>query len=255
MRLLFVYLSFLLGLTVTAQKVKVTFIKSIPLKADAYYGTDTFENIYYNINDVLYKKTPKKTYQYNNLALGKINSISLFNPLELVVFYKDFNNVIILDNTLNEIQKLSFIDKNISSVAKASKNNLWLYNTDAQQLELYNYKTKTVLAKSQPQSLLDPKAMQGHANFVWVKTKDNTLKVFNNYGSEINTIDKNIEVFAINKLGDVIFKSDNSLYLKSKTIEEINLNKNLDIKNISVIDNKLYIFNGKAIFIFKFLKI
>jgi len=173
----------------------------------------------------------------------------------LVIFYKDFNNVIILDNTLNEIQKLSFIDKNISRVAKASKNNLWLFNTDVQQLELYNYKTKTVLAKSQPQSLLSSKEMYGNANYVWVKTASNSIKVFNIYGSEVKEIKKNIAVFTVSKSGDVIFESDNTLYLKSKTTEKIKLNKNLEIKNVSVVDNKLYIFNGKAIFMFKILKI
>jgi len=175
----------LFGLVGKAQDLKTSLIKSYPLKADVFYGADSFENTYYSINNVLYKATPKKTYEYNNLALGAISSVSIYNPLELVVFYRDFNSLVILDNTLNEIQKIAFLDKNISLVAKADKNRLWLYNVDVQQLELYDYKTKTVLSKSQPQSLLDPKEMHGNANFVWVKTVTDNLKIFNVYGSEV----------------------------------------------------------------------
>jgi len=255
MRYLFVFLSFLLGINSSAQEIKTAFIKSFPLKADTYYGTDAFENVYYGINDVLYKKTPTKTYQYNNLALGSISSVSIFNPLELVVFYKDFNSVIILDNTLNPIQKLSFLDKNISLVAKAGKNKLWLYNTDVQQLELYNYKTKSVLAKSQPQSLLDPKEMSGNANYVWIKTASNTIKVFNIYGSEVTEIKKQIDVFAISKSGVIIFKSSNELYSKSEKTQKIELNQNINIKYLSVVDNNLYFFDGNILFTFKILKI
>ncbi len=244
----------LFSLVAKAQDLKTSFIKSYPLKADVFYGADSFENTYYSINNVLYKATPNKTYEYNNLALGTISSVSIYNPLELVVFYRDFNSLVILDNTLNEIQKIAFLDKNISLVAKADKNRLWLYNVDVQQLELYDYKTKTVLSKSQPRSLLDPKEMHGNANYVWVKTVTGNLKIFNIYGSEVAEIKKSIDFFTVSKSGWVIFKSDENLFVKSENIKKIKLNKSLNIEHLSVVDNKLYIFNGKDIFMFKLLK-
>jgi hypothetical protein len=232
----------------------MSFIKKEVINATIFYGVDSFGNLYYSTNNVLFKKTATKTYQYTNLALGSIGSVSIYNPLELVVFYKDFNSVIILDNTLNEIQKIAFLDKNISLVAKASKNELWLFNTDTQLLELYNYKAKTVVAQSQPRSLLDPKKLQGNANNVWIKTKDNYLKQFNIYGTEVESINKKIDAFSISKSGWIVFESNNELFLKSNVSSKINLNQNLNIKCITIVDNKLYIFDGKAIFMFMILK-
>jgi len=254
MRYSIILFCFLCGFKIAAQEVKTSFIKKEALNAAVFYGVDTFENTYYSTNNILFKKTPTKIYQYTNLALGNINSVSIYNPLELVVFYKDFNSIIILDNTLNEIQKIAFLDKNISLVAKAGKNELWLFNTDTQLLELYNYKAKTVVAQSQPRSLLDPKKLQGNANNVWIKTKDNHLKQFNIYGTEVEFINKKIDAFSISKSGWIVFESDNELFLKSNVSSKINLNQNLNIKCITIVDNKLYIFDGKAIFMFMILK-
>ncbi len=254
MRYLILLFCFLSGFKVAAQELKTSFINKETLNAAIFYGVDTFGNLYYSTNNILYKKTATKTYQYTNLALGNISSVSIYNPLELVVFYKDFNSIVILDNTLNEIQKISFLDKNISLVAKASKNKLWLFNTDTQLLELYNYKTRTVKATSQPQSLLAPKELQGNTNNVWVKTKDSYLKQFNIYGTEVGVLNKKIDAFTVSKSDWIVFESDNELFLKSNISSKINLNQNLNIIRITIVDNKLYIFDGKAIFMFMILK-
>ena len=254
MRYLFVFLSLFLGINSPAQEIQVALIKTIPLKAEAFYGADTFGDLYYSTNSVLYKKTNTKTYQYANLALGNISSVAIYNPLEVVVFYSDFNTVIILDNTLNEIQKLSFLDKNISLAAKAGKNKLWLFNTDTQLLELYNYKTKVVESTSQPQSLLAPEEIKGNANDAWLKTKNKHLKQFNIYGSNTDKIDRSIGTFAISKSGLVVYESEKMLYLKSSKIQKISLKPSLNIKQLTLVDNKLYIFDGKRILLFKILK-
>jgi len=245
---------FLYGFQVTSQEIKTSLIKKEALNAAIFYGVDTFGNLYYSTNNTLYKKTPTKTFQYTNFALGTISSVSIYNPLELVVFYKDFNSIIILDNTLNEIQKVAFLDKNISLVAKAGKNELWLFNTDTQLLELYNYIAKTVVAQSQPQSLLDPKELQGNTNNVWVKTKENELRKFNIYGTEIETVNKKIATYSVSKSGKIVLETGKKLYLKSNTLEKIKLNQNLDIKHLTLVDTNLYIFDGKVIFMFKILK-
>lgn len=254
MRYSLILFCFLYSFKITAQEVKASFIKKEVLNAAVFYGVDTFENTYYSTNNTLYKKTATKTYQYTNWALGNISSVSIYNPLELVVFYKDFNSLVILDNTLNEIQKIAFLDKNISLVSKAGKNELWLFNTDTQLLELYNYKTKTVKATSQPQSLLDPKKLQGNTNNVWVKTKENQLIKFNIYGTEIGTVNKKVDAFSVSKSDWIVFESNKELYLRSNNIEKLTLNQRLDIKRITIVDNKLYIFDDKVLFMFKILK-
>ena len=55
------------------------------------------------------KKTPKKTFSYSNIELGKLSMVNIQNPFKIILFYADFNTAILLDNNLNELtQKLDF---------------------------------------------------------------------------------------------------------------------------------------------------
>jgi hypothetical protein len=106
-------------------------------------GIDVLSNLYYIENNVFFKKNKSQLWQYKNLSLGKITKIDLQNPLKIVLFYEDFNSVILLDNQLNEIQKINFSNENSSIIAAAigiaSQNKLWVFDTLSQKLGLYNY--------------------------------------------------------------------------------------------------------------------
>lgn len=236
-----------------AQDLNFSFLKEVPLNADTFYGVDQFDNNYFSLNNVLYKTTASKTYQYQNLALGAISSVSVYNPLEIVVFYIDFNTVVILDNTLNEIQKISFLNKNITLVAKAGKNQLWLYNDDDQQLELYNYQTETTIVKSQPQLIFQPTDLKGTSNFAWIKIKDK-LFVFNNYGNLVNTYTFDFDDYTLLNNDSVLFNFNSEFFLADKDRQENQLKVSFKIENTSFVNDKLYLFHDKRIFIYQLLK-
>jgi len=236
-----------------AQTINFAFLKEIPLNADAFFGVDSFDNNYYSLNNVFYKTTPTKTYQYQNLALGAISSVSIYNPLELVVFYKDFNTVIILDNTLNEIEKLHFLNETISLVAKAGKNQLWLYNTDNQQLELYDYQTKSILAKTQSQSVLLPLDLKGTANLAWIKTNDHLL-VYNNYGTMVKSFPFKFDNFTLLNDDEILFNRDSDFFLVDNKQGPIPLKTSFKAEATSFVNDKLYLFFNKRIFIYHLLK-
>ena len=60
-----------------------------------------------------------------------------------VLFYEDFNSVVLLDNQLNKISEINFSQNNIPIVATATgmstQNQLWIYNTLNQQIGLFDY--------------------------------------------------------------------------------------------------------------------
>jgi len=113
------------------------------ISGSTFVGIDVLSNLYYIENNVFFKKNKSQLWQYKNLSLGKITKIDLQNPLKIVVFYEDFNSVILLDNQLNEIQKINFSTENSSLIAAAigiaSQNRLWVFDTLSQKLGLYNY--------------------------------------------------------------------------------------------------------------------
>jgi len=255
MKGLLIILNFFLTTTFFAQNYKVQFIEKKPLKADAFYGVDLFDNIYYSQNNVLNKINSKITYQYHNVALGNIFSVSIYNPLEIVVFYKDFNTVVILDRTLNEIQKLEFLNKNITLVAKAGKNKLWIYNADKQQLELYNYLTKTIIGKTQPYSILNPIRLKGTTNFAWIQTKPNELNVYNNYGSLVNSYHLKFDNFTLLSDRKILFNYLKAFYFTDETLSLPLLKVSFNMQSSSFANNRLFLFYNKHIFIYKLLKI
>jgi hypothetical protein len=129
------------------QKLKTTALNTKELENKTYIGFDGLGSNYYINNNVFSKQNENQIWEYKNVALGKITSVDYVNPLKIVLFYGDFNSIIILDNQLNEIQKLNLfdIDNTIlaSKIGMASQNKLWIYNALKQQIMLFDYLKNT----------------------------------------------------------------------------------------------------------------
>src|SRR5690349_15983847 len=99
-----IYLIFLMVCSVgfgQNPKLKTTVLNSEELENKTYVGFDGLGNNYYIKNNVFIKQNETQTWEYKNVALGKITSVDYVNPLKIVVFYEDFNTIITLDNQLN----------------------------------------------------------------------------------------------------------------------------------------------------------
>ena len=72
----------------------------------------------------------KELYRYANNKNGMISAIDVTNPLRMVVFYNDFNQVKILDNTLSIIREFDFSQQylDITACGITNDGNLWLYD-------------------------------------------------------------------------------------------------------------------------------
>jgi hypothetical protein len=70
----------------------------------AFFTTDNIGNIYTVNGDQISKFSPNGDLLkiYSNKKLGKISSVDASNPLRIVVYYKDFARVVLLDSQLSE---------------------------------------------------------------------------------------------------------------------------------------------------------
>jgi len=129
------------------EKLVPTPTETITFDGDTFIGFDGFNNCLYIKDNVLYKKSDRSLLQYQNVSLGKITKVDIVNPLKVIVFYEEFNSVIILDNQLNEIQKVEFSKLETPVVATAigisGQNKLWVYNSFNQQIGLYDLNSNT----------------------------------------------------------------------------------------------------------------
>lgn len=142
------YLLFLIAFSFFAQCYSQ--IKGIPTqempnapKTVTFLAYDAFDYAYTIENNVFKKSKGSENWEYKNVTLGKITKVDLQNPLKIVLFYEDFNTVILLDNQLNESQKINFSEHptpiNATAVGIAGQNQLWVYNNLNQQIGLYDY--------------------------------------------------------------------------------------------------------------------
>lgn len=144
MKIRLALLVFLYALTIAAQpKMAPVKIGTKVLVADAFVGFDNFGFGYFIRDNVVSKITEKAILEYKNLSLGKIARVDIQNPLQVVLFYENFNTVVLLDNQLNETLKIAFSENATpivaSAVGMASSNRLWAFNSLSQKVGLFDY--------------------------------------------------------------------------------------------------------------------
>jgi hypothetical protein len=234
-------------------------LSSQPVSGSTFVGIDILSNLYYIENNVFFKKNKLQLWQYKNLSLGKITKIDFQNPLKMVVFYEDFNSVILLDNQLNEIQKITFSKDNssliVSAIGIAAQNKLWIFDSSSQKLGLYNY-------------------LNGDLKSITTSIKGN----FKHYESDFNTfqwIDDNLNWYScdiygkitlLRKVSDfdkiqilnselILFSKGEHLYFqdfKLNTTEEVqNVNKSFEFFTYK--DQILSIFTNRQITNYKII--
>jgi hypothetical protein len=130
------------------------------IAADDYVGFDQFGYYYFLRNNALIKTKGKGTVEYKNVSGGKITRVDIENPLLVVVFYEQFNTVVLLDNQLNEVRRINFNESEklvgvntqivVHAVGLASQNRLWIYDSLTQQIAQFDYLTNEYRTISTP---------------------------------------------------------------------------------------------------------
>ena len=125
-----IFILFLLS-NVCFSQSKFSLIKTIDVESD-FFTSDNQSNIYVVKGKDLTKfdKTGKELYKYSNKNFGSIRFVDASNMLRVLVFYKDFLQVIFLDNTLSiigdpiNIEKIGFQQTQL--VCSSSNNGIWV---------------------------------------------------------------------------------------------------------------------------------
>lgn len=255
MKTSFLYILFFFISVNSAQtsKISANQINSVAFEADYFAGFDGFENYFYVKNNILFKKQTSNTLQYQNLSLGKLTKVDITNPLKIVLFYEEFNSVIIVDNQLNEIQKIDFSKNDVPIVASAigisGQNQLWVYNSLNQQIGLYDLTTGFYKNLGVPIKETFSYYQTDFNYFHWIDKQNQWMsctifgRVFSN--GKIDLYDQ-IQIIENNKL---LYLKDNQLYLKDilkDTLFEIEIVEKT-FANFYYKDQILSIFTNKGI--------
>ena len=147
-------------------------IATIDAEAD-FFTTDNQSNVYVVKKGELskYNKTGNLLYKYSNKNLGPIDFVDASNMLQLLLFYKNFSQVVFLDNTLSlngepvSLDKIGFQQTGL--VCTSHNGGLWLYNQ--QNLELVHL-DQTLEKKQQTGNLSLLMNIDLHPTICWSTT-------------------------------------------------------------------------------------
>ena len=154
---------------------------SVRLQASMYFGKDHLKNDYYASSNVFKKNGTDGLFQYQNITLGILKKVCFTSPLQLLLFYEDFNSVVLLDNQLNETHR---VDGNvfetpikIEAFGLSGQNNIWLYDGFSQKISLYNLKTRAYKNISTPLNSKIKAYFSDFNTFYWIDEANNLFSI------------------------------------------------------------------------------
>ncbi len=160
--------------------------------------TDQF-GFYYEINDTeinKYNSDGKLDCSYSNNVLGVIANVDVTSPQKILVYFRDFTKILILDNTLSptsEAIDLTAIELDETTLVCRSYNNgIWYYDPVRFELIRKNQALETTNNSGNIANLLDkniqPNFLIEYNNSLYLNDPENGILVFDLYGTYIKTL-------------------------------------------------------------------
>jgi hypothetical protein len=158
------------------------------------FAADNFDNIYLlNSSDQLKKLNEKgdSVAVFNNVRkYGKVAQINVSNPLRVLLYYKDFATVVILDRLLNVRSTIDLRKQEIfqvQAVCLSYDNKIWLYDEFEHKLKKIDEDGKLLFATTDFRQLFDEAfsftSISDQDGFLYLYDKYKGVYVFDYYGA------------------------------------------------------------------------
>lgn len=146
------------------------------------------------------------TYVFDNNLLGEISTVDVSNPFGPLVYFENFDLVLLLDRTLNEVGRLDYRSSNVISSSKAVARNfddkIWLFDAGAFRLKLLDANGEVKKESDDLRSLLGiykaPSQLFINANRLYAYFPEEGLAVFTNFGQFLGWEQKGLNVPRLN---------------------------------------------------------
>lgn len=217
------------------------------------FTTDNLSNTYLINGEELIKYNPngKQLLKYSNKRYGNITSIDATNALKILLYYKDFQQLIFLDSQLSQngdvisLESLGYEQTDL--VCTSFSNGFWIYNKQTNELIRFDQNSqaiaKTGNLKQLLQAELKPDFMTEHNSYLYLNCPDIGIYVFDMYGTFNKIISlKHLPAFQVSNNILYFYKDNKFCSYNTKAFEErcIPYNDSL-IKNIRIEKDRLFL--------------
>lgn len=169
---------------------------TLPVQA-AFATADHLSNTYLVKTDNSVEKfdsTGKRVARYTNNRLGRIAFADAANPLKILLWYADFQTIVTIDRTLNEIGQLNLNETDFATtkcIGQAQDGNIWIYD-DARFRLLKITPAGALVLESQPLNLVFPERLSAtcirdNGEKVFVSDPQQGISAFDQYGYLLKT--------------------------------------------------------------------
>lgn len=246
MKMLFAILSAcLFSLITLGQQDSILHVTKVQTLTGGFkdFSTDNLGNIYLLTATNQLKKVNEKGDSmavYNDVRrYGKINSVDAANPLKVLVYYKDFSTVVVLDRLLNVRAAIDLRKQNIfqvTAITSSYDNNIWLYDELDSKLKKIDDNGNLLLESTDFRQIFDsvpsPSVMYDRDGLLYLYDARKGLMVFDYYGgkknnyqllhlSDLQVVDRNT-ITARDSTHIILFKPATFQLLSYKTFQEQN---------------------------------
>lgn len=241
-------------------------IKTIKINAPDKVSVDRYSNIFVcdgdgNVNK--YDTVGNLKLTYSPQKIGNISLIEAWNSVKIFLFYKDFQEYVILDRFLTPISIYNFDLSSIGfarTATLAADNNLWIIDDSDFSLKKYDIQLQTITIETPLDLLLDAREydinfMREYQNMLFINDYNSGILVFDNLGNYKKKLPfSRLESFGfLNE--ELYYLEDNKIHLfhlynfNTRTIQ---LPEDKIFINVIVFENQVCLFSEDYFFIYKY---
>ncbi|MGP8217529.1 MAG: hypothetical protein ACLQQ4_18315 [Bacteroidia bacterium] len=169
----------------------------IPLDGGSF-TTDNLQNVYIYEDDVLKKYSSNGTllYTHSDKSYGNITALNAYDPMKIMVFYRDFPAIVFLDNTLSQNGNTvnpGDLGYPLTSLACVSHDNgMWIYDAQTLQLIRFDVNLNPLQKTGNLNQLLgiplNPIFLSEYNSYVYLNDTTEGILMFDAFGTYYKTL-------------------------------------------------------------------
>lgn len=203
--------------------------------------------------------------EFNDVKkFGNPTLVDVTNPLKVLLYYKNFSSVVILDRLLSQRNTINFRQQGIFSVraiATSYDNNIWLFDEQDFKLKKIDEQGKVLQESTDWRQLMNDVPLPGTIidanNFVYLYDAAKGFYIFDHYGTYKNNLPflnwENVSISG-NRLAGFSGKKYFTYELESLNLKSYNLPSSFgSFSSIRSMNGKIYLLKKTGIEIYTVL--